>query len=235
MDTVKLPFGSDAFFDFLTDYPEAGRYLAVGEGVIVVINGVAYEMVASDEVPQSTLPPSSDEPPSSDLPITSPPPDNVGEVYAALSADVVEGDAPLAVNFTGRLVGGPDSNRDYYCVESAFEFGDGMVQSAIPGCLEWTPEAEIQRAYSASYVYDEPGVYQATFSLGGTQSESLTIVVHDQTSGRGDDEPRPLGIDDRPEGDSQVEGKGPVSSGCLGPLGLVLLPTMGAIHVSRRR
>jgi Ca-activated chloride channel family protein len=37
MDTVKLPFGSDAFFDFLTDYPEAGRYLAVGEGVIVVI------------------------------------------------------------------------------------------------------------------------------------------------------------------------------------------------------
>jgi PKD repeat protein len=235
LEAVKLPFGSDAFFDFLTDYPEAGRYLAVGEGVIVVINGVAYEMVASDEVPQSTLPPSSDEPPSSDLPITSPPPDNVGEVYAALSADVVEGDAPLAVNFTGRLVGGPDSNRDYYCVESAFEFGDGMVQSAIPGCLEWTPEAEIQRAYSASYVYDEPGVYQATFSLGGTQSESLTIVVHDQTSGRGDDEPRPLGIDDRPEGDSQVEGKGPVSSGCLGPLGLVLLPTMGAIHVSRRR
>ena len=172
-------------------------------------------------------PPSSDEPPSSDLPVTSLPPADAGEVYTALSADVVEGDAPLTVNFTGRLVGGPNNNQDYYCVESAFEFGDGMVQSAIPGCLEWTPEAEIQRAYSASYVYDQPGIFAVVFSLGGTQSESLTIVVHDQTRARGDDEPRPLGIDDRPEGDSQVEGKGPVSSGCLGPLGLVLLPLMG--------
>jgi PKD repeat protein len=237
MDTVKLPFGSDAFFDFLTGHPQAGRYLAVGERAIVVIDGVAYETVAADEVPRGgELPPtSSDEPPSSDLPVTSPPPADAGEVYTALNADVVEGDAPLTVNFTGRLVGGPNNNPDYYCVESAFEFGDGMVQSAIPGCLEWTPEAEIQRAYSASYVYDQPGIFEAVFSLGGTQSESLTIVVHDQTRARGDDEPRPLGIDDRPEGDSQVEGKGSVSSGCLGPLGLVLLPLMGAIYVSRRR
>jgi Ca-activated chloride channel family protein len=237
MDTVKLPFGSDAFFDFLTGHPQAGRYLAVGERVIVVIDGVAYETVAADEAPRGgeLPPPSSDEPPSSDLPVTSPPPVDAGEVYTALSADVVEGDAPLTVNFTGRLVGGPNNNRDYYCVESTFDFGDGMVQSAIPGCLEWTPEAEIQRAYSASYVYDQPGIFEAVFSLGGTQSESLTIVVHDQTWAPADDEPRPLGIDDRPEGNSQVEGKGPVSSGCLGPLGLVLLPLMGAIHVSRRR
>jgi Ca-activated chloride channel family protein len=238
MDTVKLPFGSDAFFDFLTSHPQAGRYLALGERVIVVIGGAAYETVAADEVTQGgELPPTSnDEPPSSDLPVTSPPPADAGEVYTALSADVVEGDAPLTVNFTGRLVGGPDSNRDYYCVESAFEFGDGTVQSAIPGCLEWTPGAEIQREYTASYVYDEPGVFQATFSLGGTQSESLSIAVQDHRPAREDDESRRLGIDDEQEGDSQVEAKRSVGSGCLGSLGLILLPLMGAIqHISRRR
>jgi hypothetical protein len=236
LDTVKLPFGSDAFFDFLADHPEIGRYLAVGERVIVVVDGVAYETVpADDEVSGSAPPPSDDEPPSSDLPVTSPPPDDAGEVYAALSADVVEGDAPLVVNFNGLLVGGPDNNRDYYCVESTFEFGDGMVQSAIPGCLAWTPETEIQRAYSASYVYEEPGVYEATFSLGGAQSEPLTIVVHDPAEARSDEEPIPAESDDESESASGIGRNGLATSVCFGSLGLVLLPLAGLVVDSRRR
>jgi Ca-activated chloride channel family protein len=234
MSTVKLGFGSDAFFDFLADHPQAGRYFAVGERVIVVIEGVAYETVPSDEAPQSTLPPSSGEPSSSDLPVTSPPPEDAGEVYTALSADVVEGVAPLAVSFTGRLVGGPSNNRDYYCVESAFEFGDGMAQSAIPGCIEWTPETVIQREYSASYVYDEPGVYQATFSLGGSRSEALTVVVRDHAEVRGDDTPVPPQVDDETEGSVQEDATSPDSRICLGPLGLVLLPLVGARRWGRR-
>lgn len=43
MTTVRLPFGSDAFFEFLAAHPEAGRFFALGERVIVVIDGVAYE------------------------------------------------------------------------------------------------------------------------------------------------------------------------------------------------
>jgi Ca-activated chloride channel family protein len=45
METVKLPFGSEAFFEFLAEHPEAGRYLAVGDRVIVLIEGIAYETV----------------------------------------------------------------------------------------------------------------------------------------------------------------------------------------------
>lgn len=231
MSTVKLAFGSDAFFDFLAAHPQAGRYFSVGERVIVVVEGVAYETVAAGEATGSTLPLSGDEPLSSDLPVTSPPPDKAGEVYTTLSADVVEGNAPLAVNFTGRLVGGPDNNRDYYCVESTFEFGDGMAQSAIPGCLEWTPEMLVQREYSASYVYDEPGVYQATFSLGGSQSEALTIVVHGPGEAKGT-ESRDLSG----EGQSAGTGEGSSSTGqvCLGPLGLLLLPLVGVVRAIRR-
>ncbi len=227
MSTVKLPFGSDAFFAFLSDHPQAGRYFAVGERVIVVVDGVAYETVASDaQSPTSNLQPQT---------TTSPPPADVGELYTTLSANVVEGVAPLAVNFTGRLAGGPDNNRDYYCVESTFEFGDGMVQSAVPGCLEWMPESVIQREYSASYVYHEPGVYQATFSLSGTQSEPLTIVVRDRTEIATGAEPVSTPSVAEPEDASQAGGKSPSGGLCPGSLGLVLLPLLGVVLAARRK
>jgi Ca-activated chloride channel family protein len=227
MSTVKLPFGSDAFFAFLSDHPQAGRYFAIGERVIVMVDGVAYETVAPDaQSPISNL---------QSQATTSPPPAGVGEAYTTLSANVVEGIAPLTVNFAGRLVGGPDNNRDYYCVESTFEFGDGMVQSAIPGCLEWTPESIIQREYSASYIYHEPGVYQATFSLSGTQSQPLTIVVRDRTELATGEEPVSTPSVAGPEDDSQAEGKSPTGGPCLGSLGLVLLPLVGLVLAGRRK
>ncbi|MCJ7551028.1 MAG: VWA domain-containing protein, partial [Anaerolineae bacterium] len=49
MTTIKLAFGSDAFFEFLAEHPEAGRFFALGERVIVVIDGVAYETVPAGE------------------------------------------------------------------------------------------------------------------------------------------------------------------------------------------
>jgi Ca-activated chloride channel family protein len=227
MSTVKLPFGSDAFFAFLSDHPQAGRYFAVGERVIVVVDGVAYETVASDAQSPISNPQSQA--------TTSPPPANAGEAYTTLSANVVEGVAPLTVNFAGRLVGGPDNNRDYYCVESTFEFGDGMVQSAVPGCLEWTPESVIQREYSASYIYHEPGVYQATFSLSGTQSEPLTIVVRDRTEPAAEAEPVSTASVAEPEDDSQANSKSPTGGLCPGSLGLVLLPLVGVVLAARRK
>ena len=46
METVKVEFLSDAYFDLLTDHPEMGAYLALGERVIVVVEGVAYEITS---------------------------------------------------------------------------------------------------------------------------------------------------------------------------------------------
>jgi PKD repeat protein len=243
MSTTKLPFGSQAFFDLLTEHPEAGRYFALGERVIVVVDGTAYEMVPSGEAPQSAPPPKSQEAPTPQLSTTSPPPDVAGEAYATLSADVVEGVAPLTVNLTGRLVGGPDNNQDYYCVESAFEFGDGMVQSALPSCVAWTADSAIQREFSASYVYDKPGTYQAIFALGDAQSEPLTIVVREAGEPPAPDTPVPSGQDrpvppDTPEPPAEDGGAEGGNSGgglCLGPLGLVLLPLLAIVGASRRR
>jgi Ca-activated chloride channel family protein len=45
MTTTRLVFGSPEFFDFLAQHPAAGRFFALGERVIVVLDGVAYETV----------------------------------------------------------------------------------------------------------------------------------------------------------------------------------------------
>ena len=45
MTPIQLVFGSSAFSDFLAQHPEAGRYFALGEHVIVVIDSTAYEML----------------------------------------------------------------------------------------------------------------------------------------------------------------------------------------------
>lgn len=46
METEKIAFLSDAYFDLLVERPELGDYFALGERVIVVIEGVAYEITA---------------------------------------------------------------------------------------------------------------------------------------------------------------------------------------------
>ena len=43
MTTIELPFGSEVFFELLALQPELGQYFALGERVIVVADGVAYE------------------------------------------------------------------------------------------------------------------------------------------------------------------------------------------------
>ncbi|MBI4675753.1 MAG: VWA domain-containing protein [Chloroflexi bacterium] len=47
MTTTKIQFGSAQYFDLLTQHPEWSKYVAVGAQVIFVVNGVAYEIVAS--------------------------------------------------------------------------------------------------------------------------------------------------------------------------------------------
>lgn len=44
MITTKIVFGSTQYFDLLTLHPEWNKYVAVGERVIFVINGTAYEI-----------------------------------------------------------------------------------------------------------------------------------------------------------------------------------------------
>jgi Ca-activated chloride channel family protein len=65
MEAVPLGFGSDDYFALLVDRPDWGRYFALGDHVIVVLDGIAYE-VREGEAPALELPEA--EPSSTPLP-----------------------------------------------------------------------------------------------------------------------------------------------------------------------
>jgi hypothetical protein len=45
MTPEQVVFLSDAYFDLLDEHPEIGVYLALGDHIILVIDGEAYEIV----------------------------------------------------------------------------------------------------------------------------------------------------------------------------------------------
>jgi Ca-activated chloride channel family protein len=47
MTTTKIQFGSAQYFDLLAQHPEWNKYVAVGERVIFIVNGTAYEITAA--------------------------------------------------------------------------------------------------------------------------------------------------------------------------------------------
>lgn len=56
MRVIKVGFASDGYFALLARLPEAGIYLSLGERVIVVLGGQAYETVAEDQGPLPDTP-----------------------------------------------------------------------------------------------------------------------------------------------------------------------------------
>ncbi len=56
VETVKVPFGSEAYFRLLADNPSLGQYFSLGKRVIVVEKGTAYEVVEGGEEPPQPPP-----------------------------------------------------------------------------------------------------------------------------------------------------------------------------------
>ncbi len=51
MEALPVSFGSDDYFALLAEHPEWGRYFALGEHVIAVLDGTAYEVRPGDAPP----------------------------------------------------------------------------------------------------------------------------------------------------------------------------------------
>ena len=93
METVPVGFGSDDYFALVATRPGWGRYFAVGEHVIVVLDGTAYEVRAGD-APAIELPEPGEagvEPPGSEDPGDANSPDNIFEVILQAIVEFVEG------------------------------------------------------------------------------------------------------------------------------------------------
>ena len=93
METVPVGFGSDDYFALIAARPEWGRYFAVGEHVIVVLEGTAYE-VRTGDAPALELPEAGEEatdPPGAEDQGDSDSADNIFEIVIQAIVEFVEG------------------------------------------------------------------------------------------------------------------------------------------------
>jgi hypothetical protein len=72
--TTKVAFGSEDYFKLLAARPEWGKYFAVGERVIVLLDGKAYEVAEGSFPPVAVGPTATFQVPSSTLTPTPAPP-----------------------------------------------------------------------------------------------------------------------------------------------------------------
>ncbi|MCH7738744.1 MAG: hypothetical protein IIC93_01190 [Chloroflexi bacterium] len=79
--------------------------------------------------------------------------------------------------FVAELMGGPDNEESLYCQGWTLAPGDGNGIAAMPSCVMYTPDVEIQRHFEVSYAYEEPGVYEAVFEYGHLVSNSVRVVA----------------------------------------------------------
>ncbi len=93
----------------------------------------------------------------------------------ALAAEVVEGQT-RSYHFVAQIVGGPDNNRDLYCVSSTWSFGDGPGLTVTPSCAPWTPEVVIRRRFETSHEYAAQGSYDASFAYGPLMAHRVVDV-----------------------------------------------------------
>jgi Ca-activated chloride channel family protein len=236
MTTTELPFPSDLFLEFLGDHSAAGKYFALGQRVVVVLDGVAYETVEGDPAelsqpdeaeansaqpaPVPELTEGQVQPDESSLPASS--------SHLTLTADVTEGVAPLEVNFSGSLVAGPEDDQNYACLPSQFEFGDGNSLTIMSECGGEPNE----RRDTANYVYDQAGEYQVTFTLGEIKSEPVTIIVKDEAEASNPiEEPEPPAVQAAPATPEPVNTSeittAESNSSIYNVWGLLLLPLLG--------
>ncbi len=80
MTPVPVSFGSDGYFALIAAHPDWGRYFALGDHVIVVLDGTAYE-VSAGEAPPPEVPP---------VETTPSDPDNLFEIAIRAILDLVQ-------------------------------------------------------------------------------------------------------------------------------------------------
>jgi len=231
MTTTQLPFPSDLFLEFLGDRPAAGKYFALGQRVIVVLDGVAYETVEGDPAANEAEAKAEAEPHPDPVSSPQPQPDESSppgsSSHVSLTADMTEGVAPLEVNFSGSLVAGSDDDQNYACLPSQFEFGDGNSLTIMSECGGEPNE----RRDTANYVYDQAGEYQVTFTLGEIKSEPVTIIVKEAADSVSvTEEPEVLVAQPTPETREPVKSNQAVAesnSSAYNFWGFLLLPLLG--------
>ncbi len=94
-----------------------------------------------------------------------------------LTAYPRQGFGPMRVSINGTLEGVSKSDKDYYCLQEEWEFGDGAVSSEQANCEPFGEDSEIKTNFFAEHIYEDEGNYTIWLTLGDKKIKSNQVVV----------------------------------------------------------
>jgi hypothetical protein len=96
-----------------------------------------------------------------------------------LTAYPRQGFGPMHVSINGKLENVPKGDKEFYCLQEEWEFGDGAVSSEQANCEEFKDGSEVKVQFFAEHVYEDAGSYTIWLTLGDhkIRSNQLTVVV----------------------------------------------------------
>jgi hypothetical protein len=88
-----------------------------------------------------------------------------------------QGFGPMHVSINGKLENVLKNDKDFYCLEEEWEFGDGAVSSEQANCEEYSEHSEVKTQFFADHVYEDAGNYTIWLTLGNRKIRSNQIAV----------------------------------------------------------
>jgi hypothetical protein len=97
-----------------------------------------------------------------------------------------QGFGPMHVSINGKLENVLKNDKDFYCLEEEWEFGDGAVSSEQANCEEYSEHSEVKMQFFADHVYEDAGSYTIWLTLGDKtiRSNQIAVVVLESDIGK---------------------------------------------------
>jgi hypothetical protein len=94
-----------------------------------------------------------------------------------LTAYPRQGFGPMHVSINGKLENVSNGDKEFYCLQEEWEFGDGAVSSEQANCEEFKEGSEVKLQFFAEHVYEDAGSYTIWLTLGDHKIRSNQIAV----------------------------------------------------------
>ena len=88
-----------------------------------------------------------------------------------------QGFGPMQVSINGKLENVSKNDKEFYCLQEEWEFGDGAVSSEQSNCEEHNEDTEVKLQFFAEHIYEDAGSYTIWLTLGNKKIRSNQIAV----------------------------------------------------------
>ncbi|MCI0414086.1 PKD domain-containing protein [bacterium] len=107
------------------------------------------------------------------------------ETKLTITGSPRQGFEPMRVTFRGLLEVPDENDKDHYCLQEEWDFGDGAKSTEKPNCDPHSSDTKIKTEFFTEHVYEKHGNYNVRLTLGDkkVRSRAISIVILERNTG----------------------------------------------------